>query len=182
MRFALDQLEQLNTSDPSGRFLGRLDMQRVGDLVVIGSSIDENQRAVMPAGVVRAFDVRTGRLRWSWDPIHDTAVAATEKGKDKDKDTERHTGAANAWSIMSVDLQRDLIFVPTGSASPDYYGGLRPGDNKWANSVVALHARTGEIAWGFQLVHHDLWDYTGLAPAAHNLTAQRGRCSSRHTG
>jgi len=65
---------------------------------------------------------------------------------------------------MSVDLERDLVFIPTGSASPDYYGGLRPGDNRWANSVVALHARTGEIAWGFQLVHHDLWDYDTTSP------------------
>jgi quinoprotein glucose dehydrogenase len=58
----------------------------------------------------------------------------------------------------------NLIFIPTGSASPDYYGGLRPGDDKWANSVVALHAKTGEIAWGFQLVHHDLWDYDTASP------------------
>jgi quinoprotein glucose dehydrogenase len=65
---------------------------------------------------------------------------------------------------MAVDPQRDLIFIPTGSASPDYYGGLRPGDNKWANSVVALHAKTGAIAWGFQLVHHDLWDYDTASP------------------
>ena len=77
---------------------------------------------------------------------------------------ERNTGAANAWSIMATDPQRDLILVPTGSASPDYYGGLRPGDNKWANSVVALRAKTGELAWGFQLVHHDLWDYDTAAP------------------
>jgi quinoprotein glucose dehydrogenase len=74
------------------------------------------------------------------------------------------SGAANAWSIMTVDPARDLVFVPTGSASPDYYGGLRPGDNKWANSVVALRAKTGKIAWGFQLVHHDLWDYDTAAP------------------
>lgn len=66
--------------------------------------------------------------------------------------------------IMTVDPNRDLVFVPTGSASPDYYRGLRPGDDKWANSVVALHARTGTIAWGFQLVHHDLWDYDTAAP------------------
>src|SRR5262249_42020362 len=66
--------------------------------------------------------------------------------------------------IMSVDEERHLVFVPTGSASPDYYGGLRPGDNKWANSVVALRAATGELAWGFQLVHHDLWDYDTAAP------------------
>ena len=74
------------------------------------------------------------------------------------------TGAANAWSVMAVDAERDLVFVPTGSASPDYYGGLRPGDNKWANSVVALHAKTGQLAWGFQLVHHDLWDYDTASP------------------
>jgi quinoprotein glucose dehydrogenase len=65
---------------------------------------------------------------------------------------------------MTVDAPRDLVFIPTGSASPDYFGGLRPGDNKWANSVVALHAQTGKLAWGFQLVHHDLWDYDSASP------------------
>lgn len=126
----------------------------IDDMVIVGSAIDDNARADMPSGVVRAFDARTGALRWSWDPIvpnHD--------------DTKRwFTGAANAWSIITVDPQRDLVFVPTGSASPDYYGGLRPGDDKWANSVVALNARTGKMAWGFQLVHHDLWDYDSAAP------------------
>src|SRR5262249_37716635 len=69
------------------------------------------------------------------------------------------TGAGNAWAMISVDAERELVFVPTGSASPDYHGMKRPGDNKWANSVVALSAKTGELVWGFQLVHHDLWDY-----------------------
>ena len=73
------------------------------------------------------------------------------------------SGAANAWSILSADPQRHLIYVPTGSASPDYFGGLRPGDNKWADSVVALRPKTGEMVWGFQLVHHDLWDYDTAA-------------------
>ena len=134
----------------------------IDDLVVIGSAIDDNQRAAMPAGVVRAFDARTGTLRWSWDPIPTTPsdVNATSSNKK----IEPQTGAANAWSIMTIDPQRDLIFIPTGSASPDYFGGLRPGDNKWANSVVALHAKTGKIAWGFQLVHHDLWDYDTASP------------------
>jgi quinoprotein glucose dehydrogenase len=82
-------------------------------------------------------------------------------------------GAGNAWSIMTVDTERDLVFVPTGSASPDYYGGLRPGNNKWANSVVALRGKTGEFVWGFQLVHHDLWDYdTASAPLL--ATVKRG--------
>ena len=65
---------------------------------------------------------------------------------------------------MAVDPSAICCFIPTGSASPDYYGGLRPGDDKWANSVVALHAKTGKMAWGFQLVHHDLWDYDSAAP------------------
>jgi quinoprotein glucose dehydrogenase len=132
----------------------------IDDIVVVGSAIDDNHRVDMPAGVVRAFDARSGTLRWSWDPIprnpadrDDTNLANAWR-----------SGAANAWSIMTVDLERDLVFVPTGSASPDYYGGLRPGDNKWADSVVALHAKTGKIAWGFQLVHHDLWDYDTASP------------------
>ena len=134
----------------------------IDDLVVVGSAIDDNQRAAMPAGVVRAFDARSGAVRWSWDPIPTSQAEASATAGDKK--TEPQTGAANAWSIMTIDPQRDLIFIPTGSASPDYDGGLRPGDNKWANSVVALHAKTGKIAWGFQLVHHDLWDYDTAAP------------------
>jgi len=122
----------------------------IDDVVIVGSAIDDNVRVDMPSGVVRAFDARTGALRWSWDPIPQNSPSTTSSWM---------TGAANAWSIMTVDLARDLVFIPTGSASPGYYGGLRPGDNKWANSVVALHARSGKLAWGFQLIHHDLWDY-----------------------
>ncbi len=144
----------------------------IGDLIVVGSAIDDNQLATMPAGVVRAFDVRSGALRWSWDPIPNASPSSRSKdttgsgpaAKADQENVEQRTGAANAWSIMAVDPQRDLIFVPTGSASPDYFGGLRRGDNKWANSVVALHAKTGTIAWGFQLVHHDLWDYDSAPP------------------
>ena len=130
----------------------------IDDLVIVGSSIDDNGRADMPSGVVRAFDARTGSLRWSWEPIPPNSSSPG------DAHGQWLTGAANAWSIMSVDQKRDLVFVPTGSASPDYYGGLRPGDDKWADSVVALQAKTGEIAWGFQLVHHDLWDYDTASP------------------
>ncbi len=127
----------------------------IDDLVIVGSAIDDNNRIDMPSGVVRAFDARTGSPRWSWDPIPHDVPNTTLSWM---------TGAANAWSIMTVDVARDLVFVPTGAASPDYYGGLRPGDDKWANSVVALHARSGKLAWGFQLVHHDLWDYDTAAP------------------
>jgi quinoprotein glucose dehydrogenase len=117
------------------------------DLVITGSSIGDNRAVTLERGIVRAFDVRTGKLRWSWDP---TPWALK---------TEPRTGAGNAWSTISVDAERDLAFIPTGSASPDYYGGIRRGDNKWANSVVALRASTGEFVWGFQVVHHDIWDY-----------------------
>jgi quinoprotein glucose dehydrogenase len=127
----------------------------IDDLVIVGSSINDNDRVDMPGGVVRAFDARSGRRRWQWDPIPPTD--ATRGGVWR-------SGAANAWSIMTVDPERHLVFVPTGSASPDYFGGLRPGDNRWANSVVALRAGTGEVAWGFQLVHHDLWDYDTAPP------------------
>ncbi len=119
----------------------------VGDLVITGSSISDNMGVDMPRGVVRAYDARTGALRWTWDPIPWA-----------EKQTVR-TGAANAWSTFAADPVRDLVFIPTGSASPDYYGGSRPGDNKWANSVVALKASTGAFVWGFQIAHHDLWDY-----------------------
>jgi quinoprotein glucose dehydrogenase len=118
-----------------------------GDLVIVGSSIADNWKVDTGRGIVRGFDVRTGKLRWTWDPI----PWANE--------TKPRTGAGNAWSTLSVDPERNLVFIPTGSASPDYYGGLRKGDNKWANSVVALRASTGEFVWGFQVVHHDLWDY-----------------------
>src|SRR6185437_851485 len=119
----------------------------VDDLVIVGSSIGDNRAADVERGIVRAFDARTGELRWTWDPIPWAA-----------HNTPR-TGAANAWPPMSVDTAHDLVFVPTGSASPDFYGGQRPGDGKWADSVVALRASTGAVVWGFQVVHHDLWDY-----------------------
>jgi len=117
------------------------------DLVITGSSIGDNRAVTLERGLVRAYDARSGKLRWSWDPIPWA------------RKTTPRTGAGNAWSTLSVDAERDLIFIPTGSASPDYFGGIRKGDNKWANSVVALRASTGELVWGFQVVHHDLWDY-----------------------
>jgi quinoprotein glucose dehydrogenase len=114
----------------------------IGDVVIVGSAIADNGYANAASGEVRAFDVRTGKLRWTFDPM------AGQK-----------TGAANAWSIISVDPERNLVFVPTGSASPDYYGGERPGNDLYANCVVALRADTGKVVWHFQTVHHDLWDY-----------------------
>lgn len=136
----------------------------VNGLVVTGSSIGDNTRPDLPSGEVRAFDARTGALVWSWDPIPQEArdPAFGEWGGP----AAHGTGTANAWSILAADPERDLVFVPTGSAAPDYYGGLRLGDNRYANSIVALRASTGELVWSFQTVHHDLWDYDNAAPPA----------------
>jgi len=112
-------------------------------VVVVGSSVIDFVFAEAPRGVVAAYDAITGAPRWSFDPL----------------EGETRTGAANAWAPLAVDADADLVFVPTGAPSPDYYGGLRPGRNGHANSVVALRLSTGEVAWAFQLVHHDLWDY-----------------------
>ncbi|MYE84373.1 MAG: pyrroloquinoline quinone-dependent dehydrogenase [Gammaproteobacteria bacterium] len=129
----------------------------VGDLVIVGSSIGDNGAAHLESGVVRAYDVRDGAPAWSWDPIprsddHPGAGAWQRVRRNR-------TGGANVWSVMSADPGRDLVFLPTTSPSPDFYGGRRPGDNSFANSIVALKASTGEFVWGYQTVRHDLWDY-----------------------
>jgi quinoprotein glucose dehydrogenase len=129
----------------------------IGALIVVGSSIGDNITTGISRGVVRAYDARTGALRWSWDPIPDDAAdPATATWRDE---SWRRTGAANAWAPISADAERGLVFVPTSSPSPDHYGGERLGANLYANSVVALRAETGKVVWHFQVVHHDLWDY-----------------------
>jgi len=136
----------------------------VNDLVITGSSIGDNTQPDLPSGEVRAYDARTGALVWSWDPIpQDPGDPAYGQWRG----TLAHgTGGANAWSTLAADPARDLVFVPTGSAAPDYYGVLRLGDNRYASSTVALRASTGELVWSFQTVHHDLWDYDNAAPPA----------------
>ena len=114
------------------------------DAVIVGSAISDNRRVEAPAGTVRAFDARTGRPRWSFDPLDRSGITA---------------GEANVWAPMSVDEARGLVFLPTSSASPDFWGGMRPGNNAHANSVVALRAESGELVWSYQTVHHDVWDY-----------------------
>ncbi len=129
----------------------------IGQTIVIGSAIADNGATDQPSGEVRGFDAKTGKLKWKWDPIPQDPKAV---GADTWKNgSAGRTGAANAWSMIAVDPARNLVFVPTGSASPDFYGGERLGDNLFANSVVALKADTGERVWHFQTVHHDLWDY-----------------------
>ncbi len=129
--------------------------------LIVGSSIGDNRGVQLERGTVRAFDARTGKLVWSWDPI--PRDPSNPVYKEWTPEAARLTGAANAWPPLSVDAARHLVFVPTTSPSPDYFGSERPGDNRWADSVVALDGDTGQLVWGFQLVHHDLWDYDTVA-------------------
>ncbi|AXY77606.1 pyrroloquinoline quinone-dependent dehydrogenase [Paraflavitalea soli] len=129
----------------------------IGNTIIVGSAMGDNQRFDYPPGTVRAYDVITGALKWGWDPIpRDSTNKAwyTWNGPKAHK-----TGAANAWATLSVDAARDMVFVPTSSPSPDYYGGERLGQNLYGNSIVALRASTGKLVWYYQVVHHDLWDY-----------------------
>jgi quinoprotein glucose dehydrogenase len=125
-------------------------------VVIVGSAINDNGRVAAPSGKVRAFDARTGVLRWTWDPI---PRAATDPATDTWGDGWREAGAANVWAPMSIDETRGLVFLPTSSASPDFYGGLRPGANLYSDAVVALRIADGTRAWAFQVVKHDVWDY-----------------------
>lgn len=141
-------------------------------LVVTGSSIADNTYPNWASGEIRAFDARTGELRWSWDPIpQDPADPAYDTWRGE---MAQQTGGANAWSILTADPERDLLFIPTSSPSPDYYGVLRLGDNLYANSVVALRLSTGELIWAFQTVHHDLWDYDNASPPALTTIRKEG--------
>ena len=123
------------------------------DLLIQGSVMSEGLPA--PPGDVRAYDVRSGELRWSFHTIPHPGEPGYETWPEE---AWKYAGAANSWAGMSVDQQRGLVFIPTGSASFDFYGANRHGDNLFANSLIALRAATGERVWHFQFVRHDLWD------------------------
>ena len=127
-----------------------------GERLIVGSAIGDNSAVDLARGIVRALDVRSGEVLWTWDPIptdpDDPAFSTWETGV-------KETGGANAWPPLSVDPENGLVFVPTGSPSPDFYGGERIGDGVYANSIVALSIDSGEVVWYRQLVHHDVWDY-----------------------
>jgi quinoprotein glucose dehydrogenase len=132
----------------------------VGDVVVVGSSIADTLRPDSPPGDVRAFDVRTGTLRWTFHTIPHPGEAGYETWESGTQ----LSGAANVWSTITADLERGLVFLPVSTPSPDFYGGDRLGANLYSDALVALDARTGERRWHFQTVHHDLWDYDLAAP------------------
>ena len=129
------------------------------DLLILGSRVSESTGAA--PGHIRAFNVRTGEVEW----IFHTVPQPGQFGYDTwPEDAWKRIGGANAWSGMSLDKERGMVFVPTGSAAYDFYGGDRHGDNLFANCIIALNARTGERIWHYQTVHHDLWDRDLPAP------------------
>jgi quinoprotein glucose dehydrogenase len=127
----------------------------IGDRVITGAFIMDRVHNNMPSGVVRAFDVRSGKLDWAWDPIPPGQTPTV----DADGKPLYRRGTTNVWSIISVDAANDLVFLPTGNTSTDFFGGLRDNLDYYSSSVVALRASTGELVWHFQMVHHDVWDY-----------------------
>ena len=134
----------------------------VNDVLVVGHINNiKDLAARAPSGEIRAFDARSGAFLWSFDPV-------PHKPEDPQAgnwaaESLASTGGGNASSPLSVDAKRDLVFVPTSSASPNWFGGTRRGDNRYANSIVALRGSTGKVVWQFQTVHHDVWD--GGTPA-----------------
>jgi quinoprotein glucose dehydrogenase len=131
-------------------------------VVVVGSSVADNQRVKEISGAVRAFDARTGAPLWSFDPLASAPASV-------------NAGAANVWAPMSADDARGLVFLPTTSPSPDFWGGMRLGDDGDADSVVALDIRTGRKVWAFKTVHHDVWDYDNPAQPTLGMVAWGGK-------
>jgi quinoprotein glucose dehydrogenase len=141
--------------DPSSLFvLSTTPGATYRDLLILGTRVHEGPGPSSP-GHVRAYDVRSGAIRWTFRTIPEPGEAGHETWP---KDAWKTAGGANAWSGLSVDHARGLVFVPTGSPAWDFWGGDRHGENLYGNSVLALRAATGERVWHYQLVRHDLWD------------------------
>ena len=137
----------------------------VRDVIVVGSSVlDYPITGGLPPGDVRGFDVRTGRLMWTF---HSPPSAGEVGHETWEQDSAKSTGGANVWSLMSADEELGYVYLPFGTSANDYYGGHRPGDNLFGESLVCVDARTGRRVWHYQLVRHGLWDYD--LPAAPNL-------------
>ena len=139
------------------------------DVVIIGSSMsDSYERREDHPGDVRAYDARSGRLRWTFHVVPRAGEFGTDTWQEGSWE---QGGAANLWSLISADEQLGIAYLPLSSATSDMYGGHRPGNNLFANTLVAVRCDTGERVWHYQLVHHDLWDYDlPAAPVLANIT------------
>ncbi|MFJ2689023.1 glucose/quinate/shikimate family membrane-bound PQQ-dependent dehydrogenase [Pseudomonas sp. NPDC087336] len=125
-----------------------------GDVVIVGGRVADNYSTGEPPGVVRAYDVRSGELVWAWDPGNPNTTKRPPAGETYTR------GTPNVWSAMSYDAKLGLVYLPTGNATPDFFGGQRTAmDDKWNSSVVAIDVKTGQVRWHFQTTHNDLWDF-----------------------
>ncbi len=140
------------------------------DLIIVGGK--EPEEPPSPPGDIRAYDVRTGALRWTFHTIPHPGEFGYETWP---ADSWANAGAANNWAGMVVDTQRGIVYVPTGSAVPDLYGGDRAGDNLFSDTLLALDAATGKRLWHFQAVHHDLWDRDFPAPPVLFTVNRKGK-------
>lgn len=123
-------------------------------VAVLGGWVADNVEVQEPSGVIRGFDPISGRMLWAWDIGRTEAVTELKPGETFTR------GTPNAWSVFSADDELGLVYIPTGNATPDYYGGHRsPESERFASSVVALDAKSGALRWSFQTTHHDIWDY-----------------------
>lgn len=140
------------------------------NLVIIGGLVRDNEETDEPSGVVRAFDVHTGALVWAWDLGNESLKGAPTPGHEYTR------GTPNVWSTPSFDDTLGLIYLPTGNATPDFWGGRRTqAAERYSSSIVALDVATGKVRWSFQTTHHDLWDYDVPAqPALYDVPDGRG--------
>jgi quinoprotein glucose dehydrogenase len=135
------------------------------DTLIVGQYIhDRSVQEIMPPGDVRGFDVRTGALKWTFHVIPTKGEPGYETWA---PGSAERSGNGNVWTMMSADEELGLVYLPTSCPTNNFFGGERPGDNLYANSLVALDAETGRCRWHFQIVHHDIWDYD--LPCAPNL-------------
>jgi glucose dehydrogenase len=139
------------------------------DLVITGAQVPERP-GLGPGGDVRAWDVRSGKLVWQFHTVPQPGEPGHETWQG---DSWKDRTGVNVWSLMTVDTQRGMLFLPIGSPAYDFYGGDRKGQNLYGNCLVALDARTGKLLWHYQFVHHDVWDYDPPAPPA-LVTVRRG--------
>ena len=148
LRFGLGKHDRAHYFSPSPPAI-------IKDKIIVGGAVADNINIDVPGGVVRAYDARTGVLLWFWDPIAPGKLPIIEDG-----DIQLYQkGTTNVWSIISVDPELDLIYLPTGNTSPDNFGGYRNGSDYYSSSIVALNSNNGKVVWNFQTVHHDVWDY-----------------------
>jgi len=151
----------------------------VGDVFVVGNSSIHGYypiRAHNIPGFVRGFDIRTGKQLWKFNLIPQAGEFGAETWKNGTKVGTKGVGKVDPWGTWSADPELGIVYVPTGMPLMDEYGGLRPGDNLYGNSLVAIDVKTGKRKWHFQMVHHDIWDYdTPMAPNLIDITVNGKR-------